>query len=249
MFGHEAGAFTGAKGRRRGLMEQAGGGTLFLDEISEMDYDLQAKILKAIEDRTIRRLGGDREIEVDVQFVAATNQDLEACVGEGRFRNDLYHRINVFRMQLPPLNIRKEDLLDLVPIFVDEFNAKAAKRVRTISSDVWKSLRSHDWPGNVRELRNAVERCVLFADTESFPIEWLQFGASPTAKKSVELTVDGERLCLPLDGSMALEDMDRHIIQTALDRNQSNITGTARALGTTRETLRYRIAKYGLKVH
>ncbi len=242
LFGHEAGAFTGAKGRRRGLMEQASGGTVFLDEIGELDLPLQAKLLKAIEDRTIRRLGGDREIQVDVQIIAATNRDLDRRVDEGEFRSDLFHRISAFRLHLPALCERKEDLEELVPLFVAEFNTSAGKSVKIIPPAVWDRLRAHHWPGNVRELRNVVERCVLLSEDNIFPIQWLQLGAAtePT------VAVAGDQLCIPLDGSMVLEDMDRFIIKTALERNNGNVTGAARALGTTRETLRYRIQKYGL---
>lgn len=248
LFGHEAGAFTGAKGRRHGLMEQASGGTLFLDEIGEMGIDLQAKLLKALEDRSVRRLGGDKEISVDLQLIAATNQDLQKRVSEGEFRPDLYHRLSVFHLDLPPLRRRVEDVRDLVPLFISEFNIKADKRVRTVPDDVWAQLQNHTWPGNVRELRNVVERCVLFSDGERFPSQWLQLesGAIPQDKDGGART-NGDRLCLPLDGSMALDDMDRHIIKTALELHSYNVTATARALGTTRETLRYRIQKYGLK--
>ncbi|MEJ2644627.1 MAG: sigma-54 dependent transcriptional regulator, partial [Gammaproteobacteria bacterium] len=176
LFGHEAGAFTGARQRRRGLLEQAHGGTIFLDEISELELDLQAKVLKSIEDKRIRRLGGDREISVDVQIIAATNRDLETEARSGRFRTDLYHRLSVFQIRLPPLRQRLDDLQDLVPTFIAEFNAKAGKRVKVIPQNVWKKLQAHQWPGNVRELRNVVERCVLLAETEQFPAEWLQLG-------------------------------------------------------------------------
>ncbi len=248
LFGHEAGAFTGAKVRRRGLMEQAHGGTLFLDEIGEMDLELQAKLLKAIEERIFRRLGGDREISVDIQVIAATNQNLKSSIDAGKFRPDLYHRLSVFQLELPALRNRKEDLRDLVPQFIAEYNAKAGKKVTQIPEEVWQMLSSHDWPGNVRELRNVVERCVLFSSDSLFPVRWLQLGppaAQPNPTPGVE--VQGDRISLPLDGSMALDDMDRHIIQTALERNKYNVTATASALGTTRETLRYRVNKYGLE--
>jgi two-component system response regulator AtoC len=245
LFGHEAGAFTGAKGRYRGLMEQANGGTLFLDEIGEMDLDLQSKLLKAIEDRALRRLGGERTIPTDIQLIAATNHDLQARVREGHFRADLYHRLTVFCLELPPLRRRKEDLEDLVPLYVAEFNVEAAKDVKAIPNEVWRRLHAHDWPGNVRELRNVVERCVLFATGTVFPAEWLQLGAAAAGPQATA-EITGDQIRLPLDGSMALEDMDRHIIQTALERHCHNVTATARALRATRETLRYRIQKYGL---
>jgi two-component system response regulator AtoC len=248
MFGHEAGAFTGAKVRRRGLMEQADGGTLFLDEIADMDLELQAKLLKAIEDRAIRRLGGEQAITVDIQVIAATNQDLAQRVAEGTFRADLYHRLSVFRLTLPPLRAHKEDLRDMVPVFVAEYNAKAGKRVQVIPEDVWQRLSAHNWPGNVRELRNVVERCVLFSIGEIFPAQWLQLEASPVSSTPVKAGVENNRLYLPLDGTMALDEMDRYIIKTALESCGFNVTAAAKALGTTRETLRYRIQKYALNI-
>ncbi len=246
LFGHEAGAFTGARGRHRGLLEQAHGGTLFLDEISEMDPDLQAKLLKAIEDRAIRRLGGDREIKVEVQIVAASNRDLQSLVSAGTFRQDLFHRLSVFDLHLPVLRERREDVDDLVPAFVAEFNTKSGKSVKFVPPAVWSKLRAHDWPGNVRELRNVVERCVLFAEGEIFPEQWLQLRSPIPAAVAIPAAENDDHLWLPLDGSMALEDMDRHIIRRALERNNFNVTAAARALGATRETLRYRIQKYNL---
>lgn len=245
LFGHEAGAFTGASARHRGLIEQADGGTLFMDEIGEMPLDLQAKLLKAIEDRKIRRLGGEREITVDVQIVAASNRDLEQMAKAGEFRSDLYHRLNVFRLLLPPLREAKEDLDELVPLFVAEFNAKSGRQVKIIPDEVWRQLRAHDWPGNVRELRNVTERCVLFSDGPTFPVQWLQLpGQLSSLPKAA--TVREEGLFIPLDGSMNLDDMDCYIIKTTIERTGHNIVAAARALGTTRETLRYRIRKYGI---
>jgi two-component system response regulator AtoC len=245
LFGHESGAFTGATARHRGLLEQADGGTLFMDEIGEMPLDLQAKLLKAIEDHKVRRLGGEKEISVDVQIIAASNRDLEQMVREGSFRSDLYHRLSVFRVMLPPLRAAKEDMDDLVPLFIAEFNAKAGQRVKDIPADVWSKLKSYGWPGNVRELRNVIERCVLFADGPVFPGQWLQLpgqGLAPQAGLK-----DKNMILLPLDGSMALDDMDKFIIKTALERADYNLTAAARDLGATRETLRYRVRKYNLK--
>jgi DNA-binding NtrC family response regulator len=246
LFGHEAGAFTGAKNRRRGLLEQASGGTLFLDEIGEMGLDLQVKLLKAIEDKTIRRLGGEHELTTYVQVIAASNKNLQESVTRGEFRSDLFHRLNVFAMELPPLRTRLEDLEDLVPPCVAEYNSKAGKRVRVIAAEVWRRLAAHHWPGNVRELRNVIERCVLFADTEAFPAEWLQLGEPQPADAAQAIESAGNRLILPLDGSISLEEMERYILQKALEQHQYNISATARALGATRETLRYRVDKYDL---
>jgi len=228
------------------LFEQADGGTLFLDEVGELAPDLQAKLLKAIEDKVIRRVGGDREITLDVQLIAATNQNLVEAVAAQRFRADFYHRLSVFRLELPPLRQRREDTRALVQRFVTEFNLKAGKKIRHIRDSTWLLLEQHDWPGNVRELRNAIERAVLLTpnNVETLQEEWLQL----TPARTTPAAQSGENLlCLPLDGSMALDDMDRHIIQTTLTRCAYNVTAAARALGTTRETLRYRVEKYGLK--
>ncbi|HSQ00922.1 MAG TPA: sigma-54 dependent transcriptional regulator [Candidatus Dormibacteraeota bacterium] len=251
LFGHEAGAFTGAKKRRRGLIEQASGGTLFLDEIGELELDLQAKLLKVIEDQRLRPLGGEQEVRVDVQLVAASNRDLATQAREGTFREDLYHRLSVFGLRLPPLRERLEDIEDLVPLIVAEYNAKARRNVRSVPDAVWTALKAHSWPGNVRELRNVIERCVLFADGDQFPLQWLQLpGHSAPAVASAGAApppVEDDRLVLPLDGSMSIDDMDRHIVATAVARADGNLSAAARMLGTTRQTLRYRVKKYGIK--
>jgi two-component system response regulator AtoC len=249
LFGHEGGAFTGAKGRHRGLLEQANGGTIFLDEITELGQGLQAKLLKAIEDHRLRRVGGEREIEVDVQVLAASNQDLPAQVADGSFRSDLYHRLSVFVLDVAPLRSRMEDLDDLVPLFVDEFNLVAGKRVKEIPAPAWNAMRGYHWPGNVRELRNAVERCVLLTDGERFPVEWLQLGQpSRTDDRSPIRAVDSGSVRLPVDGSLSLDDMEKLIIEQVLDRTHSNVSAAARMLGTTRQTLRYRIEKHHIEV-
>ncbi len=251
LFGHEAGAFTGAKGRRRGLIEQAHGGTVFLDEIGEMPVDLQAKLLKVIEDCKLRRLGAENEIQVDVQVLAATNRDPEDQIRNGGLRADLYHRISVFNLELPPLRQRIEDLRELVPVIVAEYNAVAGKQVSEISADVWQRLRAYHWPGNVRELRNVVERCVLLATDQRFPIEWLQLTAQEPIFDALKADSIGNaqdnHLHLPLDGSMGLDAMVGRIIEATLARHGNNVTETSRALKTTREKVRYRIEKYHIK--
>ncbi len=248
LFGHEPGAFTGAKGRRRGLMEQAHGGTIFLDEIGELGMDLQAKLLTVIEDRRLRRLGGTSPVEIDVQVIVASNRNLSERAQTGGFRSDLYHRITVFTLELPALRNRMEDLDDLVPPFVAEYNAKAGKSVHIIPPQVWSALRAHDWPGNVRELRNVLERCVLLSDTQTMAAHWLQLQPShrPAQPEPAAPGADSG-LHLPLNGSMSLDDMEKQIIVEALERSDHNVTAAARLLGTSRETLRYRVTKYGLK--
>ncbi len=258
LFGHEAGAFTGAKGRRRGLFEQADGGTLFLDEIGEMPVELQAKLLKVLDEKYFRRVGGDREIHVDVQVFAATNRDLPACVRDGSFREDLYHRLSVFELSLPPLRDRIQDLDELVPVFVAQYNTNAGKHVSQISTEFWGKLKAHAWPGNVRELRNVIERCVLFADGNELPLQWLQLhpkrspsGRGETGRGTGDAAAvhdDSPIVQLPLDGSLGLDEMNRRILCAALERNQYNVTATAQLLNTTRDTLRYRIRKYEIEL-
>jgi two-component system, NtrC family, response regulator AtoC len=221
---------------------------MFLDEIGELSSDLQAKLLTVIEDRRLRRLGGTSHIDIDVQVIVASNRNLSERVQAGGFRGDLYHRITVFTLELPNLRQRKEDLDDLVPLFVAEYNAKAGRSVRIIPDPVWASLRAHDWPGNVRELRNVVERCVLLSDAQTFAGQWLQLQPSPSPAQSAPLHAAVVRqLHLPLDGSLSLDEMERKIVSEALERSDHNVTAAARLLGTSRETLRYRVNKYGLK--
>jgi DNA-binding NtrC family response regulator len=247
LFGHEPGAFTDAKGRRRGLFEQAQGGTLFLDEIGEMPLDLQAKLLSAIEDRKVRRLGGSQAIEVDVQVLAASNRDLAQRAREGAFRHDLFHRITVFTLELPALRTRREDLRDLVPLFVEEYNLKAGKSVRVVPDAVWTALQAHDWPGNVRELRNVIERCVLLSDSATLAAQWLQLGPAQAPPGTAAPGPDD--LLLRMDGSLSLDDIEKQVLAAALERSQHNVTAAARLLRTSRETLRYRVNKYGLRSH
>jgi two-component system response regulator AtoC len=249
IFGHEGGAFTGAKGRHRGLLEQANGGTIFLDEITELGTGLQAKLLKAIEDRSLRRIGGEREIEVDVQVLAASNRDLATEVADGSFRSDLYHRLSVFTLDIPSLRSRIEDLQELVPLFVSDYNVVAGKRVQIIPDHAWSTMRQYSWPGNVRELRNAIERCVLLADGERLPVEWLQLGQPSRPEGGPPaISVDSGSLRLPIDGSLSLDDMEKMIIEQALERAHGNVSAAARILGTTRQTLRYRIEKHHIEI-
>jgi DNA-binding NtrC family response regulator len=243
LFGHEAGAFTGAKGSHRGLMEQASDGTLFLDEIGELHLDLQAKLLKALEDKAIRRLGGERMVPVDVQIIAATNRNLRELVAEKAFREDLYHRLGVFQLELPPVRARKDDLDALIEELIREFNAVSGKRVRRIPEAARKLLAAYDWPGNVRELRNVMERSVLLSTGEDLPTEWLQIRPGD----AIAPAVSGDAIRLSLDGSMSFDAMEKLIIEAALQQDDYNVMATARRLGMTRETLRYRMARHGLR--
>lgn len=245
LFGYEAGAFTGAKKRHRGLLEQADTGTIFLDEIGEMDLNLQGKLLKAIEELRFRRLGSENTVEVDLQVIAATNRDLLQKVKSGEFREDLYHRLSVLNIQIPPLRERTEDLRDLVPQFVEECSIKSGKHIKIIPENVWGQLENYDWPGNVRELHNIIERCVLLADSETFPAQWLQL---PNKRKETPTFMSEDQgMYIPLDGSLSLHDIEKIILQEALNRSNKNVTAAARLLKATRETMRYRVQKHHLK--
>lgn len=262
LFGHEAGAFTGAKSRHRGLIEQAHNGTLFLDEIGEMPLDLQAKLLKVLEDRKLRRLGGEQEISVDIRIIAATNRNLQDDVKSGHFRSDLYYRLSVFELRLPSLRERLVDLDDLVPALIAEFNCLAGKKVTQVSPRAWQRLKRYAWPGNVRELRNVLERSVILSLSHQLPEQWLPGeGAvvepgftetNPWAAESVDMLQTAAAhskldLQFPIDGSMGLEEMESEIVGKMLATYHGNVTEVARILKTTREKIRYRIEKYHLR--
>ena len=173
LFGYEAGAFTGATKRKPGLMEVAHGGVLFLDEIASLPLDMQAKLLRALEERVIRRMGGTKWIPVDVQVLAASNRDLQAMIAQGKFREDLYYRLKVLELRLPPLRERREDIPALVGFFVRQLAPRMGKQVRDVTPRALQTLEAYDWPGNIRELRNAIERALLFCDGDTLDLQHL----------------------------------------------------------------------------
>jgi two-component system response regulator AtoC len=238
LFGHERGAFTDARQQKTGLLESAEGGTVFLDEIGEMVPALQAKLLRFLEEKSFKRVGGAADIRVDVRVVAATNRDLEDAVQQGKFREDLYYRLNVMLVQLPPLREHASDVPLLASFYIDQFNREFRKQVRGASADALELLRGYRWPGNIRELRNAVERAMLLADGE-----WLEPGHFPMAvsRRSVAGTYD-----LPDEG-VNLEQVERELVTQALKRTGWNHTKAAALLGLNRDQIRYRIEKFGLE--
>jgi transcriptional regulator with PAS, ATPase and Fis domain len=236
LFGHERGAFTDARQQKRGLFEQADGGTVFLDEIGEMPAVLQAKLLRFLEEKTFRRVGGSADIQVDVRVVAATNRTLEEEVKSGRFREDLFYRLNVLPLKLPPLRAHPEDVPSLVGFYLDIFNREFKKNVRGASPEAIALLSAHDWPGNVRELRNAIERAMLLTNADTLEPEDFPIGGGRAGGHAVDLPAAG----------LDLEDVERSLVQQALERTGWNQTRAAKLLGLNRDQIHYRIEKYKL---
>ena len=237
LFGHERGAFTDARAQKRGLLESADGGTVFLDEIGEMVPGLQAKLLRFLEEKSFKRVGGAGDIRVDVRVVAATNRNLEEQVAKGGFRSDLYYRLNVLPIPLPALREHAEDVPALVDFFIDTFNREFKKRIAGVSTAAAALLKGYGWPGNVRELRNVVERAMLFAEGDR--LELRDFGALKTG------TGSDDPFELPA-GGVDLEDLERSLVVQALRRAGGNQTKAAALLGLNRDQIRYRIEKFGL---
>jgi DNA-binding NtrC family response regulator len=236
LFGHERGAFTGADRQKRGLLESADKGTVFLDEIGEMVPALQAKLLRFLEEKSFRRVGGSQDLQVNVRVIAATNRNLEEEVRQGRFREDLYYRLNVMPVFLPPLRARADDIPLLVSFYVDRYNSEFRKQIRRVAPDAMSRLTTYGWPGNVRELRNAVERAMLLAEGDELKLEHFPMTASTRLTDRVELP----------SGGIDLEQLERSLVVQALERSGWNQTRAATLLGLNRDQIRYRIEKFKL---
>jgi DNA-binding NtrC family response regulator len=235
LFGYERGAFTGAENRKIGLFEQASGSTLFLDEVGDLKRDLQVKLLRALQEREILRVGGTERVKVDVRIVAATNQDLEKAVREGRFREDLYYRLSVIPIALPPLRERRTDIPLLVEHFIPRY---AGTRKRTVSDEALKILMAYDWPGNVRELESVIERALLLGDHDRILPADLP-GAVRAGLSTRRGLLD---LDIP-DAGIDLEGVERALIVKAMQKSGGNVSRAARLLGLSRRTLQYRLEK------
>lgn len=239
LFGHEKGAFTDARTTKRGLVELADGGTLFLDEIGELSTRIQSKLLRFIEEKAFRRVGGTRDLSVNARLVAATNRDLEEEVESGDFRADLYYRLRVVPIEIPPLRDRPEDVPDLAKHFVETFNAEFGKRVRRIAPQTMDLLRRFPWPGNVRELRNVIERSVLLSNADVLAPDMLPpevRGEAAGPRPKLELGPDG----------LDIEELERQLLEEALRRTGGNRTEAGRLLGLSRHQIRNRLNKYGV---
>lgn len=245
LLGHEKGAFTDAKERKVGLIEAADGGTLFLDEIGEMDPALQAKLLKVIEEGRLRRLGAVQERQVNVRIVAATNQDLEQRIKDGKFRADLYFRLRVLQVFVPPLRERHGDATLLAHHFLGEFSQRYRKADLRFSDDADRAIADYAWPGNVRELRNVIEQAVLLSDGNCINIPDLMLQGFPRQEYVVNAAGD-VAYEVRTTGASSLDRVERELLTKALDETSGNVSKAARVLGISRDTLRYRMEKHGI---
>ncbi len=242
LMGHEKGAFTDARSQKKGLFELADGGTVFLDEIGDMEPGMQAKLLRVLEERSFRRVGGTKDVQVDVRILSATNKDLLKAMEDKTFRSDLYYRIQVIPIFLPPLRERREDILPLVHHFIDHFNREFGKSVKGVSKIAEKFLMEYDWPGNIRELKNIIERAIILENEELLLLEHLPYelvaktgggGAGPF------------NLRIPPEG-IDIEDVERELIRQALEISDGNQSKAAKKLNLGIDAFRYRMKKFGL---
>jgi formate hydrogenlyase transcriptional activator len=242
LFGHEKGAFTGALQRHLGRFELANGGTIFLDEIGELPAETQSALLRVLQEREFERVGGSQPISVDVRVLAATNRDLKAAVAAGTFREDLFYRLNVFPIQVPPLRQRADDIPPLVEYFIDRYAKKAGKKIRKIEKKTMELFQTYKWPGNIRELQNVVERAVILCDDDTFSVDetWL---IQESPREPRPLSAPPTRL-LRLD-----EDQEREMIEAALAESKGRVAGpfgAAVKLGIPRQTLESKIVNLGI---
>jgi DNA-binding NtrC family response regulator len=241
LFGHEKGSFTGAHAQKKGQFETADRGTLFLDEIGDLNISMQAKILRALQEKEIMRVGGTRPIKVDVRVIAATNRDLESMVKDGRFREDLYYRLNIIPIVIPPLRNRRDDIPPLVDFFITKHSVDSNRKIDGLTASARNLVMSYSWPGNVRQLESAIERAILLCEgneiqVEDLPVEIRQEGTSASAFN----------FKLPPEG-ISFEEVERSLITQAMEQTNWNITRAAKLLGLSFRTLQYRLEKFGMK--
>jgi DNA-binding NtrC family response regulator len=241
LFGHEKGSFTGAHVQKKGQFEIADHGTLFLDEIGDLNISMQAKLLRALQEKEIMRVGATKSVKVDVRVIAATNRDLEAMVKENRFREDLYYRLNIIPINIPPLRNRRDDIPPLIDFFVAKHSAGSNRMIRGLTASARNMIMNYSWPGNVRQLESAIERAILLCegdeiDVEDLPVEMRQEG-EPSAAFNFKLPPEG----------ISFEEVEKSLITQAMEQTNWNITRAAKLLGLSFRTLQYRLEKFGLK--
>jgi two-component system response regulator AtoC len=245
LFGYEKGAFTDARAQKRGIFELADKGTLFLDEIGEIPLMLQAKLLRVLEEQSFRRLGGLKDIQLNLRVIAATNRTLRDQVAAGAFRQDLYFRLNVIHITIPSLRERREDIMPLARFFVGHYNAKFKRHIDGITPEAARMLQEHDWPGNVRELRNAIERAMILEEARMITPESLPLSINEHPV-SMLMAVNASPASMP-DTGLSLADHERSLLAQALAKANGNQTQAARLLHITRDTLRYKMKKFNLR--
>jgi DNA-binding NtrC family response regulator len=248
LFGHEKGAFTGAAGKRIGKFEAANNGTLFLDEIGDMGFETQAKVLRVLEDKKFQRLGSNETIVSNARLISATNKNLEVLAGEGKFREDLFYRLCVVQIELPPLRERKSDIPALIEFFTNRFALAYRSAPLTIPKDVLKVLLEYEWPGNIRQLKNCLERAVVLSEDEQITLDVLpkEILGKPLKSKDVEVSNDSIVINLGEDFRDARKEFERKYIEKCLERSSGNITRAAALLGIHRQSLQQKIKELGL---
>jgi len=244
LFGYEKGAFTDAKARKEGLFEQAESGTLFLDEIGELELSLQAKLLRVLEEGSFRRVGGLKDLPLDVRVIAASNRDLKTESEESRFRADLFYRLSVIQIDIPPLRDRGEDIRALAEHYITSFRSRLRKQVDQISPEALNAFANYQWPGNVRELRNVIERAIILEDGNEITLKYLPRSLTGETRSAIEGRIDAhsDAVRLPATG-LSLEDVEMSLVRQALERSRGNQTKAAELLDISRDQLRYRMKK------
>lgn len=241
LFGYEAGAFTGATSRKKGLFETTNGGTLFLDEIGDMPLNLQAKLLRVLQDGEVRRLGGKESFKVDIRTIAATHQDLEKLIEEGRFREDLYYRLRVVTLRIPPLRERKEDIPLLIDFFLDKYNKEFEKTIKGVDPQTLQAFMNYHWPGNVRQLQSVIERAVIMSEQDTITYDDVKDELTSKQRKSDTLEID-----IPDEG-LIFEELEKILLIKAMKKANNVAKKAAELLGMSYKTFWYRWEKYGLK--
>ncbi|HEY5976022.1 MAG TPA: sigma-54 dependent transcriptional regulator [Geobacteraceae bacterium] len=244
LFGHEKGSFTDARTRKIGLFEEANKGTIFLDELGEMDPSMQVKLLRVLEERQIRRVGGSINIAIDVRVIAATNQNLTEAIRQGRFREDLYYRVNVFPIDLPPLRARREDIRLLAAYFLERYNNTFSRNFQEVAADALHLMEAYPWPGNIRELKNVIERICIMYNGPTLKADYLPLELTGGSRRGGVRSPEPGMLEMGLD--RATEAFEKGLIREALEKTDGNVLQAAQLLQVPRGTLRYKMGKYGL---